>query len=113
MHRRRARPPLLGTCNTNWDYDANVELAALFGVSLSAHLLQAVRFRKIGLAWPLLDGLAWALAGFALHAVGVFNPQSRALAAATRTLNLLAPGWVGAFHHVLLGRMVEAFVPDG
>ncbi|RYP92109.1 hypothetical protein DL770_001770 [Monosporascus sp. CRB-9-2] len=108
MHHRRAQPPLPGTCNANWDYDANVELAVLFPASLGTHLLQAARFRKFGLAWQLLAGLAWAMAGFALRAVGAPRPADRA----ARTLNLLAPVWVGAFHHVLLGRMVEALVPD-
>ncbi|RYP38563.1 hypothetical protein DL767_002499 [Monosporascus sp. MG133] len=74
---------LPGTCNTNWDYDANVELAVLFGV------------------------------GFALRVVGALDPQNRALAAAARTPNLLAPIWVGVVHRVLFGRIVKAVVMAG
>ncbi|RYP82739.1 hypothetical protein DL769_001548 [Monosporascus sp. CRB-8-3] len=87
---------LSGTCKTNWDYDANVELGVLSSPRGRCSRARPGR-------WP----------AFAPRATGALDQQNRALAAAARTLNLLAPVWVGAFHHMLLGGMVEAFVPDG
>lgn len=105
-----------GACNANWDYDVNVELAILFtvifGISFSVHLVQAAYFKKFKLAWPLLVGLAWELASFALRTTGALDQQNRPHAVATSVLGILAPVWVNAFHYVLLGRMVTVFVPD-
>ncbi len=103
-------------CNANWDYNMNVELAVLFtvlfGISFSIHLVQAAYFKKFKLVWPLLVGLAWELASFALRTTGALDQQNRPRAAAALVLNFPAPVWINVFHYVLLGRMVTVFVPD-
>lgn len=104
------------SCNANWDYDVTVELAilftVLFGISFSIHLVQAAYFKKFNLAWPLLVGLAWELASFALRTTGALDQQNRSHATAALVLSIIAPVWINVFHYVLLGRMVTVFVPD-
>ena len=107
-------------CRANWAYDASAELAllfvALYGVSLSAHVAQAARARKLPRTlwpWPLLAGCVLQAAAFTVRAAGALDQQSRPRAAAAQALGLAAPVLLGAFPPAVLGAMVRAFVPDG
>jgi len=106
-------------CGANWSYDVSAELAilfaALYGVSLCAHIAQAARARKFRAPWPwpLLMGCAVQAAAFSARAAGALDQQNQGLAATAQALGLAAPACLGALPPALLGAMVRAFVPDG
>lgn len=121
-----------GACDASyWAYEPSVSLAALlaalFLVSLGAHIAQAAYSKKLKLTlawpWPLLTGMTWATASFAVRAAsaasgGAAGPRAIALALAlassSEVLGILAPVWIGAFHYALLGQMATVYVaPDG
>jgi hypothetical protein len=103
-------------CNSNWNYNPNVGLAAfmavLFGLSFIAHIIQAWYFKKFKLAWTLLMGISWETLGFLLRLGGALDQQNRSLATVQQALILLAPLWLNAFDYVLLGRMMLVFLPE-
>jgi hypothetical protein len=103
-------------CNAQWNYDVSFPAAILFtilfGLTLGAHIYQAILYKKVRLCWVIIMGAAWEFVSFALRSAAAKNQQSNALSFASQILVLLAPLWLNAFDYMVLGRMVHFFVPE-
>lgn len=103
-------------CNANYNYGpsfpAAVIFTILFGLTLGAHVHQAIMYKKIRLCWVVIMGAAWEFFSFALRSAGAKNQQSTPLAFASQILVLLAPLWLNAFDYMVLGRMIHCFLPE-
>jgi hypothetical protein len=103
-------------CNANYNYDPSFPTAIiftiLFGLTLGAHIYQAILYKKVRLCWVVIMCAAWEFFSFALRSAGAKNQQSTALAFASQILVLLAPLWLNAFDYMVLGRMIYFFLPE-
>jgi RTA1 like protein len=103
-------------CNAQWNYGpsfgAAILFTVLFGLTLGAHIYQAILYKKVRLCWVVIMGAAWEFVSFALRSAGAQNQQSTAFAYASQILVLLAPLWLNAFDYMVLGRMIYFFVPE-
>jgi len=103
-------------CNANYNYDPSFPTAIfftiLFGLTLGAHIYQAILYKKIRLCWVIIMCAAWEFISFALRSAGAKNQQSVPLAFASQILVLLAPLWLNAFDYMVLGRMIHYFLPE-
>ncbi len=103
-------------CNANYNYDpsfpAAIIFTILFGLTLGAHVYQAILYKKVRLCWVVIMGAAWEFSSFALRSAGARNQQSTPLAFASQILVLLAPLWLNAFDYMVLGRMIHFFLPE-
>jgi hypothetical protein len=103
-------------CNANYDYNPSFPTAIiftiLFGLTLGAHIYQAILYKKIRLCWVVIMGAAWEFSSFAIRSAGAKNQQSTPLAFASQILVLLAPLWLNAFDYMVLGRMIHYFLPE-
>jgi len=103
-------------CNAQWNYSpsfpAAVLFTVLFGLTLGAHIYQAILYKKVRLCWVVIMGAAWEFVSFALRSAAAQNQQSAAFAFVSQLLVLLAPLWLNAFDYMVLGRMIHFFVPE-
>src|ERR1700737_3217431 len=85
-------------CNSNYNYypsfAAAVIFTVLFGLTLGAHIFQAIVYKKLRLCWVVIMCAAWEFVSFALRAAGTKDQQSIPLAFASQILVLLAPLWL-------------------
>ena len=69
-------------CNANYNYDPSFPTAILFtilfGLTLGAHIYQAILYKKIRLCWVVIMGAAWEFSSFAIRSAGAKNQQSNA-----------------------------------
>lgn len=105
----------LTACNSNYNYDpsfsAAVAVAVIFGVMTTAHLAEAIIFRK-SYAWVLIMGALWETLAFITGALGAHDQQNIGYAIAHTLLFLLAPLWVNGFIYMTFARMVHFYLPD-
>ena len=103
-------------CNANYNYDPSFPTAVIFtiffGLTLGAHIYQAILYKRVRLCWVIIMGAAWEFFSFALRSAGAKNQQSTILAFASQILVLLAPLWLNAFDYMVLGRMIHFFLPE-
>jgi hypothetical protein len=103
-------------CNSNYNYypsfAAAVIFTVLFGLTLGAHIFQAIVYKKLRLCWVVIMCAAWEFVSFTLRAAGTKDQQSIPLAFASQILVLLAPLWLNAFDYMVLGRMIHFFLPE-
>jgi hypothetical protein len=103
-------------CGANYNYypsfAAAVVFSVFFGITTFMHIYQAINYKKLRLCWPLIMGVAWEFAGFAIRTAGSKHQQTFAFAFVSTVLVLLAPMWVNAFLYMVLGRMIYFFIPS-
>ncbi|KAF7291107.1 RTA1-domain-containing protein [Mycena indigotica] len=92
-------------------FPAAVFFTSLFGLSLIAHVIQAMHYRK-AFCWVLIMGASWETAGFALRVMSVLNTTSIGFGIPSQLLILLAPLWINAFLYVVMARLIHFFIPE-
>ncbi|CAH0024460.1 unnamed protein product [Clonostachys rhizophaga] len=102
-------------CNANYgfypSFAANCAFAVVFGISFTAHFVQAIAWKK-RFCWVLLMGVSWELLAFILRTVGSKDQQNTAYAIAGELFFLLAPLWINAFVYMTAARVVYYAVDD-
>ncbi|KAJ5780210.1 hypothetical protein N7457_005370 [Penicillium paradoxum] len=92
-------------------FKAAVAAAAIFGVMMIVHVVQAVMY-KTGFAWVILMGVSWETVSYAVRALSTRNQQDEGQLIVTQIFVLLAPLWVNAFDYMVFARMVNFFLPE-
>ncbi|KAI9754743.1 MAG: hypothetical protein M1815_005442 [Lichina confinis] len=102
-------------CNSYYNFNPSfapaVAVAVLFGILLTAHVIEAFAFRK-RYCWVVIMGAAWETIAFILHARGSRDQQNIGYATAYQLLYLLAPLWINAFVYMTFARLVHYFLPE-
>ncbi|MCJ1278200.1 hypothetical protein MMC21_006015 [Puttea exsequens] len=98
--------------NANWNFCPNSGAAyffcVLFGLTLIAHIVQAIKYRK-GYSWVIAMGALWQTASYAFRIESIKEYTQSAWYTAWFVLILLAPLWTNAYAYMVLGRMVYNF----
>jgi len=92
-------------------FPAAVIFSALFGITMLAHLIQAVHYRK-RFCWVIVMAGIWETSGLTLRVFSVLNTTSTTFGIPSQLLILLSPLWINAFLYVLMSRLVYFFVPE-
>ncbi|TQW00796.1 hypothetical protein V2A60_001837 [Cordyceps javanica] len=102
-------------CNSYYNdypsFEANLALAAVFGASFVAHIVQAIVYKK-RFCWVVIMGAAWETAAFSLRTIGAHHQQERQYALWGQILFLLSPLWINTFVYMTVARMVYFGLPD-
>jgi hypothetical protein len=102
--------------DNKWDYCPSVPTAlalfALFGLSTLVHFFQACRFRK-GFCWVLIMGGLWETLSFAARLYSMHKPTESGPYDASFLLLIISPILINAFDYMVLGRMINFFLPQG
>ncbi|KPI38704.1 Protoporphyrin uptake protein 1 [Cyphellophora attinorum] len=93
-------------------FPAAIAYSVLFGLTTTAHLVQAFIHRK-PFAWVLIMGSLWETAGYILRILAVIDQRSETYQTYQQLLIILAPLWINAFCYMVLGRMLHCFLPPG
>ncbi|WQF85688.1 Putative RTA-like protein [Colletotrichum destructivum] len=105
----------IDACNSYYPFDpsfeGNLAFAVIFGLSLVAHVTQAVVHRK-RFCWVISMGASWECAAFILRSLGSRNQQEIGYQIGGQLLFLLAPLWINAFAYMLSARLVYFILPD-
>ncbi|KAG8669041.1 hypothetical protein FPOAC1_008428 [Fusarium poae] len=101
-------------CNSNYFFDpsfaANLAFCVLFGLTTTAHLVQAILFKK-RFCWVAIMGAAWETIAFAFKTLGSRDQQNITYLTLGQILFLLAPLWINAFVYMGVARMVYFSMP--
>ncbi|KAK5285125.1 hypothetical protein LTR55_011507 [Exophiala xenobiotica] len=96
-----------------WEYcpsfAAAILFAVLFGITSSAHVIQAFIYRK-PFAAVLIMGALWEFGGYVARILSIKSELSSGVFTAQLLLILLAPLWINAYVYMLLGRMIHIFL---
>ncbi len=99
-----------------WSYCPSFAAAmifiVLFGLTSSAHITQAIIYRK-PFAWVLIMGALWETGGYVARIISIENQHQSGVYTVQLLLILLAPLWINAYIYMLLGRMIHFFLPKG
>jgi hypothetical protein len=76
-----------------------------------AHFFLAVRYRK-AFCWVVIMATIWEAGGFGIRAYATDHQLSTSAFNGQQIITLLAPLWVNAFIYMLLGRLIDFFVPE-
>jgi hypothetical protein len=102
-------------CRALFSYDpsfgAAVFFAVLFGLSTILHIIQARIFRK-RFCWVIIMAGLWETAGFSIRAAATRSQLQLGFFLPEELLIMLAPLWVNAFIYMLVGRMVNYYLPE-
>jgi RTA1 like protein len=90
-------------------YGGAIAFAVLFGLSTTAHCVQASLFRK-PFALVLVMGGLWETVGYAFRVLSVRDQLSQSYYTVQQLLIILAPLWINAFVYMLLGRMIHFYL---
>ncbi|KAH0443821.1 RTA1 domain-containing protein [Colletotrichum camelliae] len=105
----------IDACNSYYAFDpsfeGNLAFAVLFGLSMVAHLVQAITYRK-RFCWVIIVGASWETAAFILRTLGARDQQQIGYQIGGQLLFLLAPLWINAFAYMLAARLVYFVLPD-
>ncbi|PWY66716.1 RTA1 domain protein [Aspergillus heteromorphus CBS 117.55] len=105
----------LSSPNAQYDYCASgpaaILFSVLFGITMIAHLTQAIIYRK-RFCWVIVMGTAWECLGLIMRTYSTINQVESNTASAGQLLVLLAPLWVNAYGYMIFGRMVYYYLPD-
>lgn len=82
--------------------------AILFGLTLLAHIVQAIIYRK-GYSWVIAMGALWEVGCYIFRIQSINQPTKESWYTAWFVLILLAPLWINAYVYMALGRMVYNF----
>ena len=80
-------------------------LAVLFGLTLVAHIVQAIIHRKV-YSWVVCMSALWQLLAFIFRILSINNVTAIGYYTPWFVLILLAPIWINAYVYMVLGRMV-------
>lgn len=98
--------------NSNWGFCPSKApaylYAVLFGLTLIAHITQAIIYRK-GYSWVIAMGAAWETGCYIFRILSIEHPTNTAMYSGWFLLILLAPLWINAYVYMVLGRMVYNF----
>ncbi|KAJ7199596.1 RTA1 like protein-domain-containing protein [Mycena pura] len=92
-------------------FPAAVFFSALFALTLLAHFIQAVHYRK-RFCWVIIMAGIWETAGLVLRVFAVLHTTSAAFGVPSQLLILLSPLWINAFFYVVMARLIYFFVPE-
>ncbi|MCJ1391639.1 hypothetical protein MMC18_004504 [Xylographa bjoerkii] len=105
-------PP--GTCNALYkfypSFAAALVFSILFGAATLLHIGQAAAHKK-PFCWVIIMGGLWETGSFITRTLSTRAQQDSALALISELLVLLAPLWINAFDYMVLGRMIQFFLP--
>ncbi|KAF4826517.1 putative lipid transporter atnI [Colletotrichum tropicale] len=105
----------IDACNSyyafNPSFEGNLAFAVLFGLSMIAHVVQAITYRK-RFCWVVIVGASWETAAFILRTLGAHDQQQIGYQIGGQLLFLLAPLWINAFAYMLAARLVYFVLPD-
>ena len=87
---------------------ASIFYAVLFGLTVIAHITQAIIYRK-GYSWVVIMGAAWEMGCYIFRTLSIGKPDNESFYTAWFLLMLLAPLWINAYVYMALGRMVYNF----
>ncbi|KAH7403211.1 hypothetical protein BKA64DRAFT_641216 [Cadophora sp. MPI-SDFR-AT-0126] len=97
-----------------WSYCPSVPAAvlffALFALTTLVHFIQAIRYRK-AFCWVIIMGGLWETLSFAARIISARNHTQKGSYDASFLLVLLAPLSINAFDYMLLGRLMQFFLP--
>jgi len=83
--------------------------AVLFGLTLTAHITQAIIHRK-GYSWVVAMGALWEMGCYIFRILSIDHPTNESWYMAWFLLILLAPLWINAYVYMALGRMLYNFI---
>ncbi|GJC78462.1 putative lipid transporter atnI [Colletotrichum liriopes] len=92
-------------------FGGNTAFAVIFGLSLIAHVVQAVLHKK-RFCWVICVGASWEVTAFILRTLGSRDQQQIGYQIGGQLLFLLAPLWINAFAYMLSARLVYFVLPD-
>ncbi|GKT61564.1 RTA1 domain-containing protein [Colletotrichum tofieldiae] len=105
----------IDACNSYYAFDpsfeGNTAFAVIFGLSLIAHVVQAVLHKK-RFCWVICVGASWEVTAFILRTLGSRDQQQIGYQIGGQLLFLLAPLWINAFAYMLSARLVYFVLPD-
>ncbi|GKT45369.1 putative lipoate-protein ligase A [Colletotrichum spaethianum] len=105
----------IDACNSYYFFDpsfeGNMAFAVIFGLSLVAHVVQAIVHKK-RFCWVVCVGASWEITAFILRTLGSRNQQQIGYQIGGQLLFLLAPLWINAFAYMLSARLVYFVLPD-
>ncbi|KZL79386.1 rta1 domain-containing protein [Colletotrichum incanum] len=105
----------IDACNSyyafNPSFEGNTAFAVIFGLSLIAHVSQAIVHKK-GFCWVICVGASWEVTAFILRTLGSRDQQQIGYQIGGQLLFLLAPLWINAFAYMLSARLVYFVLPD-
>ncbi|KAK7932846.1 hypothetical protein LTR80_011637 [Exophiala xenobiotica] len=96
-------------CDYCPSFAAAIIFAVLFGITSSAHVIQAFIYRK-PFAAVLIMGALWEFDGYVARILSIKSELSSGVFTAQLLLILLAPLWINAYVYMLLGRMIHIFL---
>jgi len=100
--------------DNQWSYCPSVPLAlvffVLFALTSLMHFIQAIKYRK-AFCWVIIMGGLWETLSFAARVISARNPTQKGSYDASFLLVLLAPLSINAFDYMLLGRLMQFFLP--
>ncbi|RFU32805.1 hypothetical protein B7463_g3580, partial [Scytalidium lignicola] len=100
---------------TPWAYcpsfPAALVASAVFGLTIVAHIALALRYHK-AFCWVIIMATIWEAGGFGIRTYATDHQLSTRAFNGQQIITLLAPLWVNAFLYMLLGRMIDYFVPE-
>ncbi|CAD6577136.1 MAG: hypothetical protein ASARMPRED_008138 [Alectoria sarmentosa] len=99
--------------NTQWpklcpNSGAAYLFAILFGLTLTAHIVQSIIYRK-GYSWVVAMGALWQTACYGFRILSIKYVANETYYTVWFILMLLAPLWINAYVYMVLGRMVYNF----
>lgn len=99
--------------NTQWpglcpNSGAAYLFAVLFGLTLTAHIVQSIIYRK-GYSWVIAIGALWETACYVFRILSIKHVANETFYTVWFILMLLAPLWINAYVYMVLGRMVYNF----
>ena len=100
---------------TPWEYcpllPAALAACAAFCLAVIAHLFLAIRYRK-PFCWVIIMATIWEAGGFGIRTYATDHQLSTSAFNGQQIITLLAPLWVNAFMYMVLGRLIDFFVPE-
>ncbi|OAA59756.1 RTA-like protein [Niveomyces insectorum RCEF 264] len=99
----------LTTPDTMWSFcpnlGASVFFLVLFAGTTIAHVVQAIRYRKL-YCWVIIMSSLWQFLTYIFRTISIQSPASFGDYAAWFVLILIAPLWTNAFSYMVFGRLV-------
>ncbi|KAF7561645.1 hypothetical protein G7046_g2479 [Stylonectria norvegica] len=89
----------------------SILFAILFAATLSAHVVQAVQYRKPYSCIIIMSAL-WQTLTYIFRSLSIRDPSSFSNYAAWFILILVAPLWTNAYVYMVFGRMVWNYTPE-
>ncbi|KAJ5928203.1 hypothetical protein N7466_007159 [Penicillium verhagenii] len=90
---------------------AAIVFCLLFGMTLMAHVMQAIIHKK-RYAMVIIMGCLWEVTAFVFRSIQTHNQSSNLINTLYTIFFLLAPIWINAFLYMTLGRMINFYMPN-